>query len=128
MAYVTIIVLLALIQFLYFGVAVGRARARHEVVAPAVAGDERFERFHRAHQNTLKQLIVFIPSAYACAFFAYELLAVACGVGFLIGRTLYFRGYIADPQKRGTGMLITMLANVILVAAALLGAVRSALV
>ncbi len=128
MALVTIVALLALMEYLYFGVAVGRARVRHGIEAPAVAGDEHFERFHRAHQNTLEQLIVFIPALFAAAYYAHELFAVAVGVLFLVSRLLYFRSYIADPTKRGPGMLGSMLACVLLIAAGLLGAVHVALV
>jgi glutathione S-transferase len=127
MALVTVIVMLALLQYMYFGVTVGRARARHGVEAPAVTGDEHFERFHRAHQNTLEQLIVFIPAIYAAAYFTNVWFAVVLGVMFLISRVLYFRSYIADPTKRGPGMLGSMLASVLLIGAALFGAVRAAL-
>ena len=127
MAYITVIVMLALVEYLYFGVAVGRARARHGVSAPAVSGDEHFERFHRAHQNTLEQLIVFVPAIYAAGYYANELFAVALGVVFLIARAHYFRSYIADPPKRGRGMVVSMLVSVALIAAALLGAVRTIL-
>ena len=127
MAFVTIIVMLALIEFVYFGLTVGRARGRHGVQAPAVTGDEHFERFFRAHQNTLEQLVVFIPAIYAAGYFANELFAVAVGVLFLIGRALYFRTYIVDPQKRGPGMIMSLGASLVLVVAALIGAVRVAL-
>ena len=127
MAFVTMIAMLALIQFMYFGIAVGRARGRHDIPAPAVTGDETFERFHRAHQNTLEQLVVFLPALYACAYFAYEMLAVAAGVVYLIGRAWYFKAYIADPATRGKGMGLTMLASVIMIVAGLIGALRTAL-
>ena len=127
MAFVTIIVMLALLEYLYFTVAVGRARTRHNVEAPATAGDENFERFHRAHQNTLEQLVVFIPAMFAAGYYANEWLAVTLGVVFLISRALYFRSYIAEPGKRGIGMIGTLIANVLLVASALVMTVRYAL-
>ena len=71
MAFVTVIVMLAIIQFIYFGFAVGRARGRHGVSAPATTGDETFERFYRAHQNTMEQLVVFIPAIYAAGYFMH---------------------------------------------------------
>lgn len=123
MAAATAIAMLALIEYLYFGMEVGRARARSGLKAPAVTGDEGFERAFRAHYNTLEQLIVFLPALYAAAYYLHELYAVAAGVAFLIGRALYFRSYIADPARRGPGMLITMAANLALVVGGLLGAV-----
>jgi uncharacterized MAPEG superfamily protein len=119
--------MLALVEYIYFGVAVGRARVRHGVEAPAVTGDENFERFFRAHQNTLEQLVPFVPAIYAAAYYANELAAVALGVLFLISRALYFRSYIADPTKRGPGMLGSMASTVLLIAMALVGATRDAL-
>lgn len=124
MAYVTVVVMLTLIQYLYFGVAVGRARGRHGVSAPAISGDDTFERFHRAHQNTLEQLVVFIPASFCAAYYSNALIAAAIGIVFLLGRAYYFRSYISDPQTRGTGMIATMVANVILIGMALVGAVR----
>ena len=122
MAYVTVIAMLALIEYLYFGVQVGGARGRTGVQAPAVSGDPAFERVYRAHQNTLEQLIIFIPALYATAYYAHELYAAAAGVAFLIGRALYFRTYSKDAEKRGPGMLITAAANIALIAGGLVGA------
>lgn len=127
LTYVTVIVMLALIEYIYFSVAVGQARARHGVEAPSVAGDEQFERFHRAHQNTLEQLVVFVPAIYAAAYYANALFAVALGFVWLVARAHYFRSYIVDPARRGVGMIATVLVSVLLIAAALIGAVRQLL-
>ena len=56
-----------------------------------------------------------------------ELYAVAGGVLFLVGRAMYFRAYAADAEKRGPGMMITMLANLGLVIGGLVGALLAAL-
>ena len=122
MAYVTIIVMLALIEYMYFGVVVAGARGRTGVKAPAVSGNPDFERPFRAHQNTLEQLIVFVPAIYATAYFVNELFAVAAGVVFLIGRAVYFRAYSRDAEKRGPGAILTTLVNVVLVLGGLVGA------
>ena len=53
MAYVDIVTALALLQFVYFGIQVGRARGRFGVKAPAITGNEQFERYFRVQQNTL---------------------------------------------------------------------------
>jgi uncharacterized MAPEG superfamily protein len=123
MAYVTVIAMLALIEYLYFGIQVGAARGRAGIDAPATTGDPAFERAFRAHQNTLEQLIIFMPSLYATAYFVSDLYAVAAGVAFLIGRAIYFRAYCAEASRRSTGMMITALANLSLVLGALVGAV-----
>lgn len=125
MAYVTIIAMLALIEYQVFGFQVGVARGKGNVKAPAVTGDPTFERTFRAHQNTLEQLIIFLPALYGCAYYVNEMLAVGAGVVFLIGRAMYFRAYAADAEKRGTGMMVTMLASVTLVLGTLIGALLS---
>ena len=122
MAYVTIIAMLALIEYLYFGMLVGQARGRSGLQAPAVTGDESFERGFRAHDNTLEHLIVFVPALDASGHYVGPLYAVAAGVAFLIGRAMYFRTYVGDPGKRGPGMMLTFLANGALVVGALVGA------
>ena len=44
MAYVTIIAMLALIEYFYFAIDVGRARGRTGLEAPAISGNPEFER------------------------------------------------------------------------------------
>ena len=126
MAAVTAIAMLALIEYIYFAVEVGRARGRSGLQAPAVTGDPHFERVYRAHYNTLEQLIVFLPALYAAGYYVHELYAVALGLVFLIGRAIYFRAYVADPARRGPGFVIGMLANLALVIGGLVGALRVA--
>ena len=53
--------LLALLVYVWAMIKVGRARARFGVPAPAVHGNPDFERVFRAHQNTVEQLIIFLP-------------------------------------------------------------------
>ena len=125
MAYATIIVMLGLIEYIAFSMLVGRQRGRSGVQAPAVTGDEVFERYYRAHQNTLEQLVIFVPGMYATAYFASEMLAVGAGFAFLVGRALYFRAYVAEPGSRGAGMGITMAANLVLVLGGLVGALSA---
>ena len=65
----TIIVMLALALYLYFTVRVGANRGKLDVNAPACSGNEKIERMFRVQQNTLEQLIVFIPATFAFAFY-----------------------------------------------------------
>lgn len=119
MEYVSIVVMLALLQYIYFGVEVGRARGRFSVPAPATTGNEVFERYFRAQQNTAEQLLVFLPAVYACAFYASEALATLMGLFFVLGRMLYFRGY-TDPEKnRAPGFALGLAANVVMILATL---------
>ena len=45
---------LILLQTLYFGIEVGRARQRLGIEAPAVSGDDECDLYFRAHQNSLE--------------------------------------------------------------------------
>lgn len=120
MAYVTAIVMLALIQYFYFSLEVGRARGRFGVAAPATTGNEEFERYFRVQQNTLEQLVMFIPAIYATAYFGNPLYAAAAGVVFLVGRMLFFRSYVKDPASRTVGFLLSMVPSLGMVLAALI--------
>ena len=126
MAYIVIIAMLALMQFIYFSVQVGRARGRCDVAAPATTGNEEFERYFRVQQNTLEQLVVFLPALVAAATFGNEFLAAPIGLVYMIGRALYARAYVRDPSSRTIGFLLGLLANVALIGAALWGAIQQA--
>ena len=125
MAYVDIVTALALLQFVVFGFKVGRARARYGVKAPAVTGNDTFERYFRVQQNTLEQLIVFLPGLYLFSHYFRPQVAAVLGAIYLIGREIYAFTYVKDPAKRGGGYGLTFLPTVILVVGGLFGAVRT---
>ena len=123
MPFVHLVIALALVEFLLFGAAVSRARARYGIPAPATTGNEAFERYFRVQMNTLEQLIVFVPSALLFARYVNAYLAAALGVVFLIGRAVYFQGYVRSPQGRHIGFLLSVIPNVALLIGALIGAI-----
>ena len=116
---VVAVVMLALLQYTWFGIEVGRARGRFEVPAPATTGHENFERFFRAHQNTTEQLVVFLPAMFACAYLVNETLAAAMGLLFVIGRLMYFRGYTNPEKSRSLGFGLGLIANTVMILATL---------
>jgi glutathione S-transferase len=124
MAYVLLVIVLSLLQFVLFGIAVGRARGKYGVHAPAVAGNEHFERCFRVHMNTLEQLIVFLPAIWLFAQFVDPHWAAALGGVYLVGRTLYFLSYLKDPKSRGLGFLLTSVPSLVMLVGVLLSAVR----
>jgi glutathione S-transferase len=121
MEYVSIVVMLALLQYIYFSIEVGRARSRFDVPVPATSGNELFERYFRVQQNTGEQLLLFLPGIYACGFYASEVLATLLGLTFVLGRMLYFRGYTDPAKSRSLGFALGLLANVVMILAALFG-------
>ena len=123
MAYVDIVTALALLQFMVFGFKVGKARGRYGVAAPAVAGNEIFERHFRVQQNTLEQLIVLLPALYVFSHYYSPLIAAALGVVYLIGREVYALTYVKEPKRRGFGYGLTALPMCILFLGGLVGAI-----
>jgi len=118
---VHLVILVALIEYIFFGLKSGQARGKAGLTAPAMTGDPVFERSVRVHQNTLEQLIVFLPAIWIFAATVDALAAAILGVVFIVGRFLYWKGYVEDPAKRGTGFLVGFVANAILVLGAIVG-------
>lgn len=56
------ITVLTLFFYLVITINVGRARAKYKILPPATTGDENFERVLRVQQNTLEQLVFFLPA------------------------------------------------------------------
>jgi glutathione S-transferase len=125
MAYVHIVTALALLQFILFGFKVGQARGRYGVKAPAVTGNEIFERHFRVQQNTLELLIVLVPGLYLFGRYWSPVVAAVLGAIYLIGRQIYAATYVKDPAKRSVGFGLTILPTLVLVVGGLSGAVWS---
>jgi len=116
-----LIVLLALAQFTWFSVRVGISRGKYGVEAPKTTGNEIWERVYRVQQNTMEQLVLFIPAMLAFSVYLSARWALIPGLVFLVGRQLYSWEYISKPTSRTPGMALTLLANAVLLAGALVG-------
>jgi glutathione S-transferase len=127
MLYVHLVIVLALVEFVVFGFAVGRARTRYRVPAPATAGHEVFERYYRVQMNTLEQLVLFLPAIVLFGRYLSAPVAAALGSLFIVGRVLYFRGYVRSPEKRHFGFGLSFFPNVALLVGALIGVLRALL-
>jgi glutathione S-transferase len=126
MSLVYIVLGLALVQFMYFGFRVGGAREKYGVKAPAISGNETFERYFRVQQNTLELLIVLLPAMPMFAYYVSARWAAGLGVVYLIGRFVYSFGYVADPAKRSAGFGLSFLPIAALLIGGLVGAIRAA--
>jgi glutathione S-transferase len=127
MAWVEIVTLLAIIQFVAFGFLVGKARVTHKVEAPAVSGNPIFERYFRVQMNTLETLVFLLPSMWIAAHYWAPQWMAAIGAIYLVGRQVYLRSYIADPKSRSAGYGLSFLPAAVLAIAALVGTIRSLL-
>jgi hypothetical protein len=118
-----IVTFLALGQFVLFGIQVGSLRTRLGVIAPATTGHEEFERMFRVHQNTLEQLVVFLPALWLQAFYSKPIWGAVVGLVYVVGRFVYRAEYLRDPASRGTGFAMTFIPSMVLLIWALVAAV-----
>jgi uncharacterized MAPEG superfamily protein len=106
---VTVILVLALLQYIAFAMLVGGARGKYGVKAPAITGNETFERYFRVQQNTLELLVVLVPAIWLFGQSVSSLWAAILGFVYLVGRVVYFKSYVADPAKRSAGFGLSFL-------------------
>jgi len=125
MSYVVLVSSLLLIQYTFFSMRAGLARVKADIKAPAMSGDENFERNLRVQINTLEQLIITLPAMWVCAIYFNATVAAILGFAFLIGRFIYSATYISNPASRAPGMIIGFLANMALIGCCIFAAIRS---
>jgi glutathione S-transferase len=109
MELVAIVIVLALLEYVAFGMLVGNARGKYGVKAPATSGHEIFDRYFRVHQNTLEMMVVFVPATWLFGQYVSATWAAILGAVFIAGRFVYLRSYVADPAKRGAGFGLSFL-------------------
>ncbi len=119
---VYIVMGLALVQYMYFAIAVGGARGRFGVTAPATSGHAVFDRYFRVQMNTLELIVVLIPALLLFATYVDARIAAGLGAVYIIGRFMYFRSYIAEPAKRGPGFGLSLLPIAVLLIGGIIGA------
>jgi len=122
---IAIITILALLQFVWFSIQVGSMRGKHDVKAPAMSGPAEFERTLRVQQNTMEQLVVFLPSLWLYAHLVNPLWGAGIGAVFIIGRFVYRAAYLQDPAGRGLGFTIGFFATAVLLVWSLVVAVSN---
>jgi uncharacterized membrane protein YecN with MAPEG domain len=122
MKFVILVAAIALLEYVYFGFLVGRARTRYGVAAPAVTGDPIFERYHRVHQNTLENLVIFLPGLWLFATYVNATVAALLGMVFIVGRAIYARLYVQDPPRRSAGVMLSFPIGLILLIGGVIGA------
>ena len=70
---VVIITALALMQFVFFGIQVGRTRGKAGIKAPVMTGTPELDRMCRVHVNTMEQLVLFVPTLWLYAHYVNPL-------------------------------------------------------
>jgi len=108
MNYVELVAIFSVIQLVYFGILVGKARGKYGIKAPAVTGHEHFERAYRVQMNTIELMVAFLPSLFVAAKYWPQSYVAIVGFIYLIGRFIYWRSYTAAPETRGLGFAMSM--------------------
>lgn len=124
---IAIVTVLVALQTVAFAFLVGKQRVKHGVKAPTIGGDPEFERAFRVHQNTVEQLVVFLPALWIFGYYVHAPTGAGLGLVFVIARFIYRGSYLKDPSSRGPGFGIGMIATAILLFGGLVGAIRSLL-
>ena len=133
MILIILIITLAIIEYMIFSFLAGMARDKYGIKAPAVSGHPEFERRLRVQQNTLEQMVAFIPALVAFTWVAESIgwsgnvIGSGLGVIWLIGRFVYATSYVRDPSSRLVGFLMTVIPTFTLLAATLIAILVSLL-
>lgn len=122
MELVAVVIALAIIEYSVFIILVGKARETYGIDAPAISGNPIFERYYRVQQNTLEILIIFIPGILLFANYVRVDVAAGLGLIFIVGRALYFRGYISNIKSRSLGFILSFFPAQILLIGGFIGA------
>jgi glutathione S-transferase len=105
-ALVTLLTVLLLFGTMW---AVGRARGKYGIKAPAISGDPAFERAYRVQMNTLEGTVMFLPVLWLAAQYGFSGWAGIAGLIWLVGRVWYALAYLQEAGKRGPGFAIGMI-------------------
>lgn len=123
-----LVTLLTVLLLLGVTFAVGRARGKYAIKAPAVSGHPAFERAYRVQMNTLEGTVMFLPTLWLAANFGFAGWAGVAGLVWLVGRVWYALAYLQDASKRGGGFMLGMLGWAALLVMASIGVVRAMLI
>ncbi|MFN8641004.1 MAG: MAPEG family protein [Candidatus Binatia bacterium] len=123
MDFAALVALLALIEYLVISVMTGRARAAYGVKAPATTGHPMFERWYRVQMNTLEQLVIFLPGLFLFASYVSPRWAGILGLVFVVGRAIYAKSYLADPETRSLGFALSAVPSLLFLLGTLLAVI-----
>jgi glutathione S-transferase len=119
--WVSLVTICALILFLVLTINVSRSRGKFGVKLPDICTAPEFERVVRVQQNTLEQLVLFLPALWIFATSVSSIAAAVIGAIWIVGRILYAWGYYQSADKRGLGFAINALATLVLLLGSVIG-------
>lgn len=121
-----VVLLCVLLQFGTM-LAVGRARQRYGIKAPATSGHPDFERAFRVQMNTLEASVLFLPTLWLAVHYGFPLWAGLTGLVWVIGRAWYALAYLKAAERRGGGFLLGSIGWLLTLLLAVIGLGRALL-
>ena len=73
--------------------------------------------------NTLELLVAFLPALFLAGKYWPQTAVAGFGAVYVLGRFIYWRAYMGAPKSRGLGFGLSALPILVLLLAALVGAV-----
>lgn len=122
-----LVTLLAVLLMFGTAFAVGLARGRYRIQAPATSGHPAFERAFRVQMNTLEATLLFLPTLWLAAHYGFAFWAGIAGLVWAAGRTWYALAYLQEAARRGGGFVLGMAAWAATLLMALTGLGRAVL-
>jgi uncharacterized membrane protein YecN with MAPEG domain len=121
--YPSLVTVLTLVLYFVITLNVGRARFQYKIAPPATTGDPNFERVLRVQQNTLEQMVFFLPLLWIFSFYVSPVWGAGIGGFWILGRILFAWGYYQEADKRRPGFAIASLSSLVLLIGSLVGIV-----
>jgi glutathione S-transferase len=106
--YVVVVSALALLAYYFTLLMAGLARGRFGIAPPSHSGPPEYERYVRAHQNTLEHLVLFLPGLWLFACSVSPHWAAGIGAIWPFMRVAYALGYHKAPEKRLIPLYLSM--------------------
>ena len=118
-----LITLLTMLVLSIAAIAVGRARGKFGIHAPATTGNADFERVFRAQMNSQEATLMFLPTLWLAAQYSPFPPMVVAALGYLwvLGRLWYLLGYWQAAGKREGGFVVGFVTWLLLFLVALIG-------
>ncbi|PSB02725.1 MAPEG family protein [Merismopedia glauca] len=126
-ALTSLVTVIALIVYFVMVINVGRARNKYGVKLPQTTGNPDFERVLRVQQNTVEQIVLFLPALWLFAYYISPLWGAVLGAVWVVGRILYAWGYYQSVEKRLPGFAISSFSTMVLIIGSLIGVILNLL-
>jgi glutathione S-transferase len=121
--YTALVTLLVIAFYFFVSTRVAAAHVKFGVKLPATTGNPDFERVYRVQMNTLEWMPVFLVPLWLFAITLSDVAAAVLGLVWIVGRALYFTGYIQAVEKRVPGFFIQGTVCIVLFVGAVVGVI-----